>query len=620
MKFENIKIQNFLSFENAEYNFSDKGLTLISGQNLDDVNNERSNGSGKSSLLEALVWCLFGHTTKKLKSDDVVNRNIGANTCVELDIESSEAEYKVVRYRQHTKNKNDLVFLVNGIEHAGKNNQETQDVINNTLKIDYKLFLNSVFFPQESKFNFIASTDKEKKEILTDILDLKYLDDAQDKAKKELKKIERDIEDNNLKISMLERQIEDIKSEQDLYSKKKTNWEKENLEKQSILANKIENLKDIQDKLEEKRIDEKEIVNNNKELNEKLQKINSYQEKKNIFIEKKAQYVSKINSIKEKIQDIQKNAEKMQNIGEGECPKCFQNVNVEHIANLIEEKQINISKLNKDLQPREEKLDKIKNNLKKINQILDKKSLFEEKLKKNERKLKENSSIDSEYKELQYKIDSKQETLSNLKKETNPYTDSEKKFKEKINKINKECDIIKIKTKENNDLKRYYDFWKDAFSNKGIKSFIFDGIVEELNDRIEFYLDELFDGQLKVMLDTETKNTKKEIQQKLSTSIQYNNENVSFESLSGGEKRSVVLATDLALSDIVSQYNQNTIDLLILDEVTDFLDDTGKERFLNLLQKIDKNSIFLISHDKTFQQKFNNVVDVVKEHGASQIL
>lgn len=617
MKFETIKIANFMSFEEVEYNFSDKGLVLVSGKNLDNSDKERSNGSGKSTLLEALFWCLFGQTTKKIKSDDVVNRTVGANTSVELDIEHGDAEYKIIRYRSHTKHKNDLFFYVNSVDKSGKNNVETQEIINKTLQIDYKLFLNSVFFPQESKFNFISSTDKEQKEILTDILDLKYIDSAQESIKLIIKDLDKNINDKTIELNFNKNSIDDYLNEKEQYKKKVKNWASEYKNRIDSVKSQIENLKNQKDSIEILDLSEIDVEQN--KIEDKLSKISDFEQKKTDFLVKKQEVKNLISNLKEKISDFETKNKKIDSVGSGECSKCFQIVNTDHLKVLKVENDLKIEKLNSQLVEPKEKLNLINEKLEKIDEILSKKSSLEQKYKQNEQKKIKNQQNQDKIESLLNQIQEKEQKVVEIKQETNPYLETKDNFSSKIKELEKKCGIIEKELKDIDEKKRYYEFWKDGFSNKGVKSFIFDGIVEELNSKIEYYLDELFDGQFKVVLNTESKNSKKEVQQKLTTEIWYNKEQVSFESLSGGEKRSVVLSADLALSDIVAQYNHKKIDLLVLDEVTDFLDDTGKERFLNLLQKIDKNSIFMISHDKTFQQKFNNTVEIIKENGISRI-
>lgn len=620
MKFETIKIRNFLSFVNAEYCFSNNGLTLITGLNKDNGN--RSNGSGKSSLTEALVWCLFGETTKRLKSSEILNRSNDHDCMVELDIEANSGQYKVIRYRSDTKYGNDVQFYINGFEKKGKNNNETQEIINQELGIDYKLFVNSVVFPQETKFKFITATDSEKKAILTDLLDLNYIDKAQEKINDKIKCIESEITEETYQEQSIQEMIAAYKEEKSEISSKHSYWSTH--QKTRIMEKGLE-IQDLYKRIENYQstmfdmdmlleIKDKLLV-----LLDKEEKINSYEEKKELLKDKFYEIKERLTHYQSIIDPLEQEIKKIKTIGVGECSKCFQNVPKDHIADLLELKTIKLKEIKPKAELICEKLDEYKAKIKKVSEIIYKKPIVKEKIKQYQEQLTENDKIANQIENIEKEIALEVKVLDSLKKETNPFIGMSDNIDVKISKLEEKCGKIKQNIHENNELLKYYHYWKEGFSNKGIKSFVFNGIVSELNDKIEQYLDEMFDGMLKIDLDTESSTSKGEIRQKLSTNIKYMDEDVSYESLSGGEKRSISLAVDLALSSVVAQYNQKTFDILILDECVDHLDDIGKERFLDLLKTMEKDSIFVISHDLTFQQKFNNIINIHKENGESYI-
>ena len=95
-------MQNF-SIKEAKIDLNDRGLVLIEGVNEDDPS-AKSNGAGKSSIVDALCWCLYGKTARGVSSDAVVNRKTKKNCCVSVLIQDGEDEYPVVRSRKHDKN------------------------------------------------------------------------------------------------------------------------------------------------------------------------------------------------------------------------------------------------------------------------------------------------------------------------------------------------------------------------------------------------------------------------------------------------------------------------------------------------------------------------------------
>ena len=117
MRFNKIEISNFLSYgENQEIELDRQGLVGIFGNNVDSAFD--SNGSGKSSILEAIVWCLWGETVRGLKGDEVVNTKSGCDCEVVLNLEEGNKSYRIIRYRgkKGVKKNNDLILTIDGVD------------------------------------------------------------------------------------------------------------------------------------------------------------------------------------------------------------------------------------------------------------------------------------------------------------------------------------------------------------------------------------------------------------------------------------------------------------------------------------------------------------------------
>lgn len=689
MNIQEIKINNFLSFKEAEFDFSNKGLTLITGNNKD--NSKRSNGSGKSSIIEALVWGVFGETTKRLKSDDVINREEFSDCSVLINISDLGNEYRIERYRKHFQYKNDIKFFVNNEEKKGKTNTETQEIINRELGIDFKIFTNSVLFPQESKFKFVSATDNEKKEILTEILDLGYIDEANIKISEKLKVLNLEIHDEKISLDNLDKKKFELEEEAVSFVEKSAKFEEDRSKEIISFKNKINDYekkitllhneaKEIQKKNEDFELERKKYIKKLKEEKQNLEerisfiKIENYDEQKEKInkLEKKLETINEtrdardsknnqlrkilinIDKINDGINESQNKIKKFEKLGKTDCPTCLQEISNEHVHSISKVYIGKVEELNVELKKEMENKDKLEKKIKSYDELIsletkikkkirnleleineikektielkslkDKLLLFDEKI---DNKIKENNpftlnedNIESNVNQFKEQIKYIESQINNKNKEKNLYNEMIASHNEKIKKIKEDIknNSLIVKGKEENVL--YYEFWKEGFSNKGLKSFIFDGIINDLNDKMEEYLDEMFDGILKVIFSNESITASGEIRQKLSTNITYDGEEVTFESLSGGEKRSISLAIDLALSDLIAQRNFKKFGLLIMDEATDHLDSIGKERFLDLLQTLQKDSIFIISHDEQFQQKFDNIIKIQKENGESLI-
>ncbi|AID17398.1 recombination exonuclease [Listeria phage LMTA-148] len=184
--FKKVKIKNFLSIKDMELNLDKQGLVLIEGKNK---TNEafKSNGAGKTSMIDAITYAIFGKTVGGLKSDSVVNNKEKKNTAVILDFEVDKNKYRIERYRKDKKEGN-IVKL-----YQGKNNI-TKSTVDNTDKeilslfgIDFNTYVNAIMYGQGDMPIFSQATDKGKKEILERITSIDIYQKAQEIAKEKVK-------------------------------------------------------------------------------------------------------------------------------------------------------------------------------------------------------------------------------------------------------------------------------------------------------------------------------------------------------------------------------------------------------------------------------------------------
>jgi len=166
----NIKATNFLSWKELDFNIT-KGATLVDGWNEDD---QRSEGSGKSAILNAVAWCIFGKLPKEANIDDVIKD--GESSCsVVLEFDNGDA---IVR----TRKPNDLYIMKAGATVKGKDIRETQTFIEEYIGCNFETFCQSVYFAQNYDKKFLSSNQEDKGKILSSIQNLQIFD----KARKEV--------------------------------------------------------------------------------------------------------------------------------------------------------------------------------------------------------------------------------------------------------------------------------------------------------------------------------------------------------------------------------------------------------------------------------------------------
>jgi DNA repair exonuclease SbcCD ATPase subunit len=171
MKINKVKINNFYSFQDSEVVFDDySGLVLIEGKNKDTGG---SNGSGKSSMIEAVVWGLFGKTIRKSTEEAMVNFGNKKNCQVELTINDN---IRIIRTRRPTF----LEFFVGKDNYTKESVSATQEAIEKHLNTNYKLFLASMVFGQNNNLDFVSATPEEKRTIIKNFLNLDDLFNKRD--------------------------------------------------------------------------------------------------------------------------------------------------------------------------------------------------------------------------------------------------------------------------------------------------------------------------------------------------------------------------------------------------------------------------------------------------------
>jgi DNA repair exonuclease SbcCD ATPase subunit len=583
-----------MSYENEKFDFDDNGLVLIQGTNKDEGD---SNGSGKSSIWDGISWVLFGQTVRGLKNDDVINRRTGKDCYVSLEVVINHTYYHIVRYRKHGEFKNRLLIkLAEGTEVIEKGTIAlTEEYLHELIGIDYDLFRCTVMFAQGETFNFVNSGNKKQKEILSKIMKVD-LDSHLSTAKRMKKELESEIQENEKKVAVLESHIKE--NPEDDYKDKVEEWERNR-------SHKITNRQLALDSLE---FDIKNI-----EIKDTT-KIKEISEKLEVKCKEKAQeiydkYVEKSIKVKVKFDSIKAELDQLDEfIKKGECPTCGQKT--------------------EDLGSKRHKLGNDAMKLQLIQHELEEKERSEkfvlEELEEKKKKLAQmmlEEASNLERKENYIKAaETYRNDIKELKESVNPYTELIEQEVEKQKKIQAKLKLLEGVNQRNENKLEYLDFWVNAFGDAGIKSFIFDLVAGSLTEKANKYVDILTNGQVSVRFDTQSQLKSGAIREKFDCSVITDGKKVKYEAYSGGEKRRISLAVDMALSEIMTEYHGEKFNVVVFDEQDNYLDRQGRESYLTLLRELAKErSVYVVSHDAEFKSKFDNTWNIVKERGVSRL-
>lgn len=178
MHWEEMTIRNFGPFVDVSISLDSKGLVCVEGDNQLSTSAD-SNGAGKSYLLEAVVWCLYGRTVRGQTGDDVVNHRFGptpGNNCAVIErIRHGSSLIEIARYRRHKTGKNGVTVSIDGVDQTKGTNKETDKLIVDILGLDYDSFVRSVYFDGHKIVSFPTLADKEVKAVFERVLGLEEL-------------------------------------------------------------------------------------------------------------------------------------------------------------------------------------------------------------------------------------------------------------------------------------------------------------------------------------------------------------------------------------------------------------------------------------------------------------
>lgn len=644
MKFGNLSIHNFLSIKDAEINLSDRGLMLIEGVNQDDPS-ARSNGAGKSSIVDALSWCLYGKTARGVSGGDVVNKKAGKGCSVTLRINDSGTEYVVVRERKNASTGTLVLgkFVPAYVDLTKGTMAETQKAIEEIMGCPYEVFVATVYAGQEAMPDIPNMTDKQLKELIESVIGVEKLSDAYQKVLDGSRTIENQYADEKRaydsvceKIDLLNRSLTEAETRSENYLKEIT--------AECEVATKDYNdyvvaLKNAEDELlkykKGKEVAEVALEGVKKNL-DVLEKINKKLEQKNNELNNMARDVWSAESEYQRadrlLEESKREEVNIESRVGTKCSECGKVYTQDDLKDASEQAHAKTLKIASDCNEMRSKYDSIKIDYDKAvaafnkvkTSIPDARSLYAqqndlmEKIRACESKENEVSMFSKEAERKRNVIEELQEKI---KKGDNPYSSEIEHLKEQLQSLSEERDAKQktVQSLESGDLE-VYKALKQVFGKEGVRQHVLDTVTPVLNDRTARYLNALSDGKLSAIWTTLSTTKKGEVKENFNIKVSNSVGGNSFASLSGGEKRKVRVACCLALQELVASRATKPIELFVADEVDHALDDAGVERLISVLNEkaYSCKTLLVISHNP-LRNWIDNVIQVVKKDGYSTI-
>lgn len=631
MEIKRICIKNFLAISDATLGLSNKGLVLIQGENLDDTSAD-SNGTGKSSIVDALCWCLYGVTARGVSGDAVVNRIEKKDCSVVVYLKDGDARYSIQRTRKHKTLKNQtIVKLVttNGETDLSRGTErETQKVINQVMGCSQEVFQAAVYSGQESMIDLPALTDRNLKLIVEEAAGIDRIEAAYALARSEMTEVSNRISEAEVKRDLY---LDTIRTDKGIMLETRaamTDWEKSHAEAVSLFEC---DLKAAESALEAcqgdlKALDEESLIKQKKTLVDASDASRRKHENNLRQLATLSGTIAKteanLEGTKEKAKEIARRVESYAKNPESfVCQTCGSPLSEEKIADmrsLDEEKLKGMANLIADFANTIDRLRADRDTLqKKIDGYTEADTsavaMLTEKLARlSEAKIAVRTAAGN--------VDMMKQKLESARNAVNPHQNA---YGLVVKRLKESAIHYKSYEKTISDLEGLLKLKKatvEVFSPAGVRALILDTVTPFLNQRTSEYLSVLSDGNLSAVWTTLSKTAKGDLREKFSIEVTNERGGDSFQSLSGGEKKKVRVATCMALQDLVSSRATKPVNLWIADEIDSALDVSGLERLMTVLNRraMEKGTVVIISHTN-LRDWCGNVITVRKESGVSTV-
>ena len=566
--FEKLRYRNFLSTGQhwTEIDFLKNNTNLIVG----------TNGSGKSTMLDALTFVLFNKPFRKINKPQLINTTNEKDCLVEIEFSINNKDYLIRRGIRP----NVFDIEVNGNPlHRQADDRTNQKILeDNILKVNYKSFTQIVILGSSAFVPFMQLSGSNRREVIEDLLDIRIFSAMNNLIKDNIRTRKEKIKSLDLKKDNLK----DKMSMQKNFIKELEEQGKNNIEdkKKSIKSLSIENDTHIE-KNDMIGADISDLIKEQEKVTgatEKLKKLNNL----------KGKISQKVSTITKEHKFFTDNKV---------CPTCTQNIEEDFRVNRIADVKDEAKKLRNGFRELE---DTIKMESEREHQFT---QLSKEITKLNHEVSQNNTRISLNQRQIR-ELESEVQTITKQFKDRNIEHEKLKEFK--INLKTTDDNLI-VKKKEIT----YYDFAYSLLRDDGVKTKIIKKYLPFINQQVNRYL-QLMDFYINFTLDEEFNETVK-------SPI---HEDFSYSSFSEGEKMRIDLALLFTWREVARVKNSVNTNLLIMDEVFDSsLDGFGTEEFLKIIRYVVKGAnVFVISHKSDLHDKFESVVRFDKVKGFSRIV
>lgn len=582
LKIKSVTMKNFMSVGavTQSVDLDKNGITLVFGENLDLGGNGSRNGVGKSTILQAICYGLFGVPLTNIKKDNLVNKINQKNMSVGIEFENNGHKYRIERGRKPQFFRyivDDENVNSQDTDEAQGESKDTQKEIDRILGMSHTMFkyivgLNTYTEP------FLSLGVSKQREIIEELLCITQLSQKAEKLKELIKTTKSDIEKEELRIRTVKLSNDRIQNTMSDVQRKSQQWEADHEKEIATLEAAILNLADLDI---ERELDLHKEVESKRELEQALNQL-----KRDISLKTRhsTQLETQLNGLVAQYSTVLNK----------ECPMCGQGLHDHKHDTIIEDLEGKIAHLDHQITTEKQEIANLQAEIDVIHPALIAMGNPETFYGTLREALAHKTTIEQFIKDLEKE-----------KTRTNPYAEQALSLKETMQPVDYEVLNTSVKNREHQEFLLKLLTSKDSF----IRKKVIDQNLAYLNSRLSEYIDKLgLPHLVKFMND-------------LTTEITILGHDLDFDGLSRGERTRLILGLSWAFRDIFEN-TSHSINLLFIDELLDSgLDSVGLDGSVNILKSMDRErnkNVFVISHREELIPRVTNILTVVKEDSFSR--
>jgi len=575
IRIKDLTVKNFMSVGNATQavNFDRDDLTLVLGENLDLGGDGSRNGTGKTTILNALSYALYGAALTNIRKDNLINKTNGKNMLVSLEFSINGQEYRVERGRKP----NILKFFVNNHEQEAEDtaqgdSRQTQAEIERILGLSHDMFkhvlaLNTYTEP------FLSMRSNDQRAIIEELLGITLLSERAEAIKEQMKQTKDSQKEEEMRIRLIQEANKRIEDQISSLEKRKGLWLKKKQEDILNFTSAIESLSHVD-------IDAEIAAH---------KALDAFYDRKKA-IEDTNKWIRSIEQDNAKLGKLQTKLEKeIEDLESHKCYACGQDLHDNQHEEILASKRETLQETALQILSNQTQEQEHQDALVELGELGVAPTVFYD-------------SLDQAYEH--------QNTLAGLVQQLETRTNENDPYSEQIEDMQQQAlqevsyDTVNKLTR----LQEHQDFLLKLLTNKDsfVRKRIIDQNLSYLNSRLTHYLDRIGLPHQVVF------------QNDLTVEITELGRDLDFDNLSRGERNRLILSMSWAFRDVWESL-YSPINLLFIDELVDSgMDTSGVENALGLLKQMARErhkSVWLVSHKDELAGRVHNILKVIKENG-----